>query len=218
MDHAVYIIGDVHGWPLWVNSICFLCGGVTFLIMGYLLVEGYRHTRNLKRYLLRLLGFALLAQLPYQMILMPQLNVLFTLFLGLLAFALIDRVPNLLGKILLGIGVIILANRLSCDWGYIGVVMLLAYRYVPGKWGKLLVGYGVALLDFGSFYLPFILEYGIIWCLPEVLFTAAGGLMAVLLLSQYSGERGPKTGYLFYIFYPAHIILLGLINQLVSMI
>ena len=62
-------------------------GGLTFPIMAFLLVEGYRHTSNVARYARRLLVFALVAQVPFGMFLSPGLNVLFTLLvcLGLLA-------------------------------------------------------------------------------------------------------------------------------------
>ena len=61
-------------------------GGLTFPIMAFLLVEGYRHTSNVARYARRLLVFALVAQVPFGMFLSPGLNVLFTLLvcLGLL--------------------------------------------------------------------------------------------------------------------------------------
>ncbi|MDF2686341.1 MAG: TraX protein, partial [Clostridia bacterium] len=39
------------------------------------------------------------------------------------------------------------------------------------------------------------------------------GLLAIPLLLLYNGKLGPRLKYLFYIFYPAHLFFLYIINE-----
>ena len=78
--------------PTEALCVLFGFGGLTFPIMAFLLVEGYNHTSNIKRYASRLFVFALISQVPYTLFLAPTtLNVLFTLLIGLALLYLYDR-------------------------------------------------------------------------------------------------------------------------------
>ena len=61
-NHACYIYWDY--LPPGILCALFALGGLTFPIMAFLLVEGYRHTSSVRRYGRRLLAFALVAQVP----------------------------------------------------------------------------------------------------------------------------------------------------------
>ena len=73
---------------MWYTNLCLYIGYFTAVTMCYFLVEGYGYTRSKRKYAGRLLGFAVLAQLPYQLAFpengiagFVQFNMLFTLLL-----------------------------------------------------------------------------------------------------------------------------------------
>ena len=79
-----------------VRNIMIMAGGVSFPIIAYLLVEGYKHTSSKMNYMLRMFIFALIAQAPFHMALshsnsIASFNVMFTLTIGLLLLAMYDK-------------------------------------------------------------------------------------------------------------------------------
>ena len=78
--------------PLGLQFPMYAAGGLTFPIMAFFVVEGYRHTSNLRRYMLRIFIFAVIAFIPYVLAFRAlRLNIMFTIFLGLLLLYLYDR-------------------------------------------------------------------------------------------------------------------------------
>lgn len=86
-NHVAHSMGSMMPWP--ATLVLYSFGGVTYPVMAYLLVIGYMHTSNVKRYASRLFLFALASQIPFTLCLgwgslpIPRLNVLFTLLIGL---------------------------------------------------------------------------------------------------------------------------------------
>ena len=65
MQHTVLVLGSII--PVWLHFPLQFGGGFTFPIMAFFLVEGYRHTRDVKKYATRIFVFALVSQLPHMM-------------------------------------------------------------------------------------------------------------------------------------------------------
>lgn len=210
LDH-IGIVFDAY-LSLWAKCLLYALGGLTFPIMAYLLCEGYRHTRNVKKYMLRLLVFAAITQVPYMWALMPQINVLFTLLMGLLAIHITQTVKNkALSRLFLG-GLVLLS--IFADWGIIGVPMVLIYFYAEGKWKKIIL----PLLP------PFVLMVALpMWALlsgeirvlPSMIYFLVGCLLTIPLLANYNGHRGKPMRHLFYVYYPLHLVVLGLLRGLI---
>lgn len=90
LDHIGYVI---YGKLSWFNYI----GRIAFPIFAFQISEGYVHTKNLKKYFFRLLIFAFVSQIPFMLFSSSfsnsiSLNIFFTLFLGLLAIFLYDKI------------------------------------------------------------------------------------------------------------------------------
>lgn len=210
-NHAGYIF-YTH-LPFEVRCVLIAVGGLTFPIMAYLLVEGYVHTSSLKRYALRLLVFALIAEVPFWFFLGHEGNVLFSLLGGLAVLWIMDNIED---RVLRPVAVLaIVVATWFCDWGGVGpVLVLLFYLLREHPWGIAAAMVLPIALGLYSCAEPFMnaLAQGSWRNLPFVLYYALGNTAAIPLLYAYNGTRGAHPlKWLFYIYYPAHIAVLGFI-------
>ncbi|MBQ6403239.1 MAG: hypothetical protein IJI27_04985 [Oscillospiraceae bacterium] len=193
-------------------------GRLAFPIFCFLLVEGFVHTRSRAKYLLRLLAFALVSEIPYDLAFRRTLfylgkqNVFFTLVLGLLAVwawqTLIEgknergfSLWRAAGACLAACGATAAAHFLHSDYGIYGVLLILAFY--PAREEPWLRDLCAALVLAAMVFL------GGVWK-PELF-----GLLALPLLHCYSGERGRQSKWFFYVFYPGHLLLLYLLHRLI---
>lgn len=176
-------------------------GRVAFPIFCFLLVEGFLHTHDVKKYALRLGLFALISEIPFNLAFCGTIqnsdyqNVFFTLFIGLLTMAAYRTIEekaewNPIIRVILyavaGVAGMAAAYYLKTDYAEKGVFCIMAlYVFRRNKFAQILAGCA-------SFW----------WELPAPL--------AFLPIACYNGTRGWKMKYFFYIFYPAHLLLLYL--------
>lgn len=198
--------------PLWAKIILFAFGGLTFPTMAYLLVEGYRHTSDFKRYALRLLVFALISVLPFMWAMhSPGLNVIFTLLLGLLTLHLYDHMKNRTAFWFVFAFFIVIS--VIMDWSLMGVPMVLLYYVLDGKWKRVIIpalfpiGFALSELVVGLLFFPSITQ-----ALPSIAFACVGCSLTIPLLAAYNGKRGRPVKYLFYIYYPGHLLILAILR------
>lgn len=204
-------------------------GRLAFPIFAFQVAEGYCHTSNWRRYLKRLLLFALISEVPFDLITggMPvypfHQNVLFTLALGLWAIAALDTFRRertvrrglraalvLAASLLLGIiGMV--------DYSWQGVATVVAFWALRGRrWEKPGQVAALALLNivwFRGEMLLLPLPGGGIFELSEQAFA----VLAVLPIWMYRGEKGRSARWMqwaAYAFYPGHFLLLWLAVQL----
>lgn len=215
LDHIGIVFGD--RMSLAVETAFYALGGLTFPIMAFLLVEGYKHTSNLIRYGMRLLLFGTATQVPYMWVFGNVGNIFFTLLLGLIILYLYDSMKNRTTFLVVFIGAVLLS--IFCDWGLIGVPMILLYHVLQGRWSRLVAPVALCFcMSLVSFLIPLIFESSLAG-LPTLAFAVIGCSLTVPLLDAYSGKRGHYNGnfakYLFYIYYPLHILILGLLRSFV---
>ena len=172
-----------------------MVGRLAFPIFAFLLVEGYVHTHNIRRYIMNLLMAAIISDIPWMLLGgYDSHNVMFTLLLGLMAVSFIDRFWRNRLVTLTVISLIgVLAEWLQTDYSWRGIFLICVLFMFRDK----------PLLAF-MFGLPFLMVYG--------LAGSAAGLMMPML---YSGQRGFATGrvskYFFYAFYPLHLMAIWLL-------
>lgn len=221
LDHmwATVIPGN-----LWMTCV----GRIAFPIFAFQVAEGYAHTRIFKRYLLRMLLFALISELPFNLLaggwwIEPfHQNVMFTFCLALLLLRVIDKAMTkhwLLGlaAVIVGAAVGYVVGTLTCvDYGGCGILMVLAFwlfRKVPFGWlaqlaAMLYINFGMM----GGMYLE-LSAFGRTVMFPDQGFA----VLAMIPIWLYSGEKGTKSRvfqYAVYAFYPLHMLALGLIAML----
>jgi len=206
-------------------------GGFTFPIMAFFVVEGYRHTSNLKRYVLRLLIIGLIA-LPFHIAVLgislgggnpmmyPWLNIMFSIVLSLLVLYMYDKIKYRAVFWLVYVVLIVPVSLLFFEWYFIGVTMVLLFHIIPHEKIRRIVPplfTGVCWFVLGQF-VTFVEMDGTHTFMAYddfptlmIVFAAVCAMVSVLLLG-YSGERGKKSKWLFYIFYPAHFVLLAVVG------
>lgn len=198
--------------PVYITMMVMRCiGRLAFPIFCFLLIEGFLHTRNKMKYAARLLIFAIVSEVPFDLAFNNSIlefsyqNVFFTLFLGLVLLIFYDTIQTryqqktysyvFLQSIVLVCG-ILLAVVVHADYFYIGVMTIfLMYCYRQKKTKETLIG--CLVLTLGN-----LLEIFAFAIYP--------------LIKRYNGERGLNMKYFFYVFYPAHILLLVLISHLLG--
>ncbi len=196
-------------------SIYFLMrsvGRIAFPIYCYLIVEGFTHTRDRRKYAARLFLFALVSEVPFDLALRGRLffpkysNVFFTLLLGLLTIMIIDRVtekfpPSETAARMKWTGIVVAILLLDfvaaeiilrSDYGVTGVLAIVIIYLLRNR---RLLGYALAVLA-----LAVLVDGGELWA-----------LFGLIPLSVYNGTRGRQAKYFFYAFYPAHLLILALI-------
>ena len=172
-------------------------GRLAMPVLCFFIGEGLRHTRSPRRYLLRLTGFALLSELPFDLAFYGGIewghqNAYFTLALGLLALWAIQS-RGMEGW-LLALTAALAAELLGCDYGMYGVLLILLLdRFHRARSEQLA---GAALLYLAFFGLQ----------------TQTLSLIALPLLWLYNGKRGRDDRRLFYLYYPAHLCGLGILR------
>ena len=187
-------------------------GRIAFPIYCFMITEGFFHTRNRWKYLLRVLLFAFLSELQYDYVLHHRLwyprnqNVLFILACGLLMFMCLSWVESYRNmrievscilRLLLVAGFAAAAHYLCLDYKERGILCM-------------------AILYFLRDVRP--RSVSVLWsCLPLNLnhFSNPGSFLSAIPLHFYNGERGTaRLKYFFYFFYPVHLLVILLIQQI----
>lgn len=210
LDH----IGNIFGshFSLGINIALFTFGGLTFPIMAYLLVEGYKHTSNVKRYGLRLLCWAAIAFFPFVWAThMIHFNVLFTLLTGLIALYLYDHMKNRIFYWI--VFVLLTALTLIMDWALMGVPMILLYYVIQNKRLKVIIPALIPMFVTTALFIATCIASNqmAIDMIPDMSFAIIGCGLSIPLLLAYNGKRGCSIKYFFYAYYPLHLLILCLI-------
>lgn len=209
----------------WLTCI----GRMAFPIFAFMLVEGYFHTSNVKRYMLRLLAFALISEIPFDLVCGSSVfypyhqNVLWTFLIALLTIRVIERakakstVKSWLLAVLAVLLGFLLATVTMVDYYGAGVLMVLTFYFFRGrKWwcflGQLLCMYLLNIKVLGGYY------YAVTIAGHELEIMQQGiALLALIPIWLYKGRQGYSSKgfrYACYAFYPAHLLLLYIIWQL----
>lgn len=179
-----------------------IIGRIAFPIYCFLLVEGYFHTKDLKKYAKRLFIFALISEITFDLAFYGELgftyqNIFFTLFIGLCTIYLLDNPEKYnIKKGYIYFFSFIIAIILGVDYSFIGIVYILAFYYTR-NYPK-------------SIRLP---RVALILFLTNLLMLSINqhfALLSLPILYFYNGELGPKNKLLqilFYAAYPLHLIL-----------
>ncbi len=185
-----------------------MIGRLAFPIYCFLLVEGYFHTKDIKKYATRLFIFALMSEIAFDYAFYGKLelghqNIFFTLLIGLCAMYFLDNkegkysFSNKTVLIIAGI----LALFISVDYSFIGIIYILAFYFTkdyPNP--KRLYRVGLTLILTNLLFASMLQQFS---------------LLALPIIYFYNGNLGPKNKILqwsFYIAYPLHLFVFYMIK------
>lgn len=183
-----------------------IIGRLAFPIYAFLLVEGFTHTGNLRKYGKRLLIFALLSEIPfdyafYGAINWSHQNIFFTLFIGLVAMYVIENKANNKNTALIAVGAGILATIFASDYNFIGIIYILSFYYSRNLTSTERMAVVAAIM-----FITNILSTG--WIQQYA-------LLALPLILFYNGKPGLRNKalqYIFYMAYPFHLLIFAIIK------
>jgi hypothetical protein len=211
IDH----IGVAFDMPSPVYLACRIIGRLAMPLFCFMIAEGLFHTKDARRYLLRLAIFALVSEVPFDLLFkgvpleFSYQNVGFTLFFGLLGILLFDsfaaqrRKGAALAAILAAGAAAYFARS---DYTVYGVYFVFIFYYFRNNhWGRTIaLAFGVLLLSADIKMMPdmswhFSIEY------------TAAAVLAAVPIGLYNGGKGREGRAVraaFYAFYPAHLLIL----------
>ncbi len=217
IDHIALAFLD-SGTPLYFGMR--LIGRITAPMMSFFLVEGFRHTRNFRNYLSRMLLFALIAQ-PFYFFLVNGryaehiwenllcLNVMFTLSISLVMLRIVSRKDwSVHKRIILILPCFMIADM--CDWSYcipFWVLLFYCKREPDWKLDLLYILVSVMMMTVRILSQHY-METEYLYCY--------GVLLAVVPMRLYNSNVQQKSRkqwkkWAFYIYYPLHIMAISII-------
>ena len=208
----------------WLTCI----GRISFPIFAFMIVEGYFHTRNLKKYVGRILIFAIISEIPFNLALGSRLfyplhqNVLWSFLISIGLISLNEKAKathKIWIRIIVGFVTVIMGFILGIltmvDFYHAGILTVLVfYFFRQRKWWsylgqflclwyintEILGGFGYEILLFSKTYF---------------LHRQALAMLALIPIWLYRGRQGYHSKvlqYVYYVFYPLHLLILGLIK------
>lgn len=205
-------------------------GRLAFPIFAFMIVEGYFHTKNLKKYMLRLLIGAIISEIPFNLAMGSRLfypihqNVLWTFLIAIVLIHWNERARasgKLWKRLLTAAATVALGTVLGLvtfvDYHHAGVLMVLVFYFCRGrKWWhflaqlvclwyinvEILSGIGYEMALFGHTF--FLVRQSL-------------ALLALIPIWLYRGRQGHHSRafqYACYGFYPLHLLILALIKML----
>lgn len=194
------------GWIyVWYQIMRRIVGRWAFPIYCFLLVEGFEKTKDRRKYAGRLLAFALVSEVPFdlafdgKMISLEHQNVFFTLLLGFLMIWAMEEIGRNCQELLVKwtggaavfLAAVLLAELIRCDYSGKGIIAIALLFLFRRKKAEQMIAGCVAFC----------------W---EIM-----APLAFLFVYFYNGRRGLRLKYFFYIFYPAHLLVLYLITLII---
>lgn len=187
-----------------ISSIFDVIGRIAFPLFSFFIVEGFFRTHDKKKYLLHLIIFAFISEIPYDMfssrvILEFRLNnVLFSLALSLITIWILDefrkRFEEKLGRLWILISIPLL------------IVMFFVSNFVSGDYDF------HAILTAFVFYILYNRPIAGAICAYLTIIKEVWSILGFGLTILYNGEKGRQNKLFNYLFYPVHLFILGLLR------
>lgn len=222
-DHVAW--GFVEFWsPL--GQIMHIIGRFTIPIMCFFVAEGYRHTSSRRGYIKRMALFSVVTMIPFYLFFGDMYeyrqNIIFDYLLGVLLLAVLENQRfRIWHKVVLGV-VLFGVSATIGGWVIMPMLYILVFYYIKdfktqAKW---VIGLTVIL----EIFLIVAVELNRVWHFSHYDWPwydklyFLGFMLPLLVIRKYNGEKGKDVigKYFFYLFYPAHFLVLAAIKVLIQ--
>lgn len=214
-------------------SVLNIIGRIAFPLFCFQIVIGYKHSKNINKYIMRLLLFGIISQIPFSLFTYSYtgrfdlLNVYFTLAFGLLAVYLLDILPKKYKfiAVVFDILLMIIAEFLQTDYGWFGVCLIICmYLFYNDTKTDItkneysitffnnnilftLVFFSLVVIKFSNYFVEGLYNMAI----TQIL----GTFFPIVFMFLYNGKKGHSMKYFFYTFYPLHLLILVILHYLI---
>ena len=184
-----------------------LLGRLAMPLFAFAMAEGYTHTHDKRKYLLRMLVFALVSEIPFDLVLFDKplefthQNIMFTFAYAILGLMCYDKIAGdkkiSVPGLFVMLGFVVTSLLLRLDYNMVCLAVIYTYYLLRDK--PLWIG------NLATMVVYYIFRNVGIYVL---------GLLGFLPIFLYNGERGKGLKWLFYTFYPGHLLLIWLFRQI----
>lgn len=181
-----------------------IIGRLAFPIYSFLLVEGFYNTHSKRKYINRMILFACISEIPFDMAVYNKpfypgsQNVFFTLAIALVTLTIMNEAKDTLTECVVGFMGLFAATCIRCDYSYYGIFMIYFFYFFRRKKVR---------CTFWQIYMNGIAIGGVQWA----------AALAMVPINMYNGRQGTKRyKWLFYAIYPVHLIVLHLIHTIIK--
>ena len=215
----IFMLCD-HMWATILDYEWLTCiGRIAFPIFAFLITEGYIHTSNINKYIKRMVIFAIITEIPFNLMVSASpiypfhKNVLWTFVISLLTLKYLnfDNTKNIFKSILIIILAIIIATITMCDYFGAGVMMVVGfYIFRKSKFLQLLMMIYVNMILIQGYSYPIDIA-GYTYYFPQQGFA----ILSLIFIWLYNGKQGyhAKWFKIFcYAFYPLHMLILYILT------
>lgn len=187
-------------------------GRIAMPVFAFCISEGFAHTHDKQRYLLRMGIFSLVSEVPFDLVTagvpleFSHQNIMATFFWAILGLMLFERITGegapksreAAGFIMLAVFAM-LSVLLGLDYNMLGCGLIFVFYLLRGK------GLEIEAAA-GAVYHALLRNMGIYWF----------GLLGFLPILSYNGQRGRGLKWLSYLFYPGHLLLIWLVRTMLG--
>lgn len=193
---------------VWMRAL----GRIAMPIFAFCISEGFAHTHDKQRYLMRMGIFALVSEVPFDLVTagvpleFSHQNIMATFFWAILGLMLFERITGedaskgkkAAGYIMLAVFAMT-SVLLGLDYNMLGCGLIFVF-YLLRERGILIATAAAAVFHVA------LRNVGIYWF----------GLLGFLPILSYNGQRGRGLKWLFYLFYPGHLLLIWLVRTMLG--
>ena len=179
-----------------------IIGRLSFPIFAFLIVEGFYHTRDIRKYMIRLAGLGVISEIPFDLLTTGKFfdlrhqNVFFTLLIGWILLYGYEKQYSTFSKVSFAFLILIAGDLFRVDYGAWGVLMIFCFFIFRERmWAKIV---SVAVIN--------VVVFGYI---------QAFAVLALLPICLYNGEKGRGYKYFFYLVYPVHLWIIWIIKTMI---
>ena len=228
IDHITWLCFP--GYPKDILPILLhVIGRITCPIMCYFIAEGYYYTKDINKYTLRLFSFAFISHFAYLFAsnnyvdwksfipfyygnVLDQTSVMWSLAWGLVMLRVVysEKIKKESYKI--GLILLICLISFPSDWSCIASLCILAFGTNRNDFKKQM---GWMLFYVGIYAIVYALSIDLVYGIIQM-----GVILSIPILQMYNGKRSTSKTmnkimkWIFYIYYPLHLLMIGIIKYL----